>query len=558
MWRSRDRNRRTTSRPRRRKTWSAGLVLVAIVAIGATGCGSSSNSSSTTEGRTTPPAKGPIDNVTWNLPYGEPPSLDYIQDAYYPGVTVITNLCDQLYKTDQRTGKISPDLATAVKKVGDKQLIYTIRSGVKFWDGSELTPKDVVASLLRSQNNPASGEGAFFRNVSSIQQTGAHEVTVNFSQPDPMFEKEMQSSPMGSVASAAYMSQKGASFGTPTGGIMCSGPYKLTSWEPGNQIVTTANPDYWDKSVKPLANTVTYKFVANSTALVNGLSSGDIDGSFEVPPAAIPKLQSTDSGRLSYGASTQNWMIIPISGPMSNADVRRALSLSLDRKAMLDSIFDGKGNVVTTFEPPTTWGYARDTFESAARNIPGATPNIDEAKQLVAQAGPAAQGPIVMAIQSDSQVQQQMAIAIQAAAKEVGLNVQIKPVSAEAISNAELQPEARKGFDALLFDNYFNIPDPLDEAFFFVGSDTTLAYLNLVGYHNDAVNKTLDASAVQSDPQKRAQLYTQAEAQWIGKDQALIPLVNPDEISYGNNRITGYPTVFPYYGFPWAAFVGAP
>src|SRR5581483_752974 len=205
--------------------------------------------------------------------------------------------------------------------------------------------------------------------------------------------------------------------------------------------------------------------------------------------------------------------------------VRRAWSLAIDRAALLKSAFAGKGNVVTTFEPPTTWGYAKSVFQSAASAIPGASPDLAKAKKLVTEAGSAAKGKIVLAVEGDSQVQQEMGTAAQAAANSIGLNVQIRTVTATAISNAELNASARKGFDALLFDNYFNIADPMDEAFFFVGSDKTLAYLNLIGYQNQTVNSLLNQAAKQPYGSRRAKLYTQAEAQWIGKDQALIPLV---------------------------------
>ncbi|MEX2049177.1 MAG: ABC transporter substrate-binding protein [Gemmatimonadota bacterium] len=557
-----------SSRERQTARFAVAASLVSALLFAA-GCGSSSPPASTgadsppastgaDSERTTAAAKGPLDNLTWNSPYGEPPSLDYIQAAYYPGVTIVTNVCDQLFKTDQRTGEVRPSLATDVRQESPTRLVYTIRQDVKFWDGTTLGPKDVVASLTRSMSDPKSGEGAFFRNVESIEQTGADEVTITFSAPDPMFRWEMENAVMGTIASADYMEAKGDAFGTPTGGIMCSGPYKVAKWSPGNEIVLAVNPDYWDKTVKPLAETVTFKFVTNSPSLVNALLSGAIDGSFEVPPAAISLLQDSDQGTLTFGPSTQEWIIIPISGPLKDARVRRAWSLAIDRAAILKTAFAGQGNVVTTFAPPTTWGYGEAVFQAAASEIPGASPDLATAKELVAEAGSAAKAPIVLAIQGDSQVQQQIGTAVQAAARNIGLNVQLRAVTAEAISNAELNASAREGIDALLFANYFNIADPLDEVFFFVGSDKELAYLNLLGYENATVNGLLDQAAQEPYGDKRATLYMQAEAQWIGKDQAFIPLVNPAAIAYGSKRITGWPTVFPYYSYPWAGYVGAP
>ncbi|MBN9613242.1 MAG: ABC transporter substrate-binding protein, partial [Actinobacteria bacterium] len=132
---------------------------------------------------TTTPGTENVDRVTWNLPY-EPLSLDPMLTFNYAENTVDANLCDSLLRMnpDLTTG---PGLAEKVDTPDDTTLVYTIRDGVKFWDGTPLTPADVVYSIDRQSgaNNADSYYSEYFTSVKSVQQTGAHEVTVHLSKP---------------------------------------------------------------------------------------------------------------------------------------------------------------------------------------------------------------------------------------------------------------------------------------------------------------------------------------------------------------------------------------
>ena len=130
-------------------------------------------------------------------------------------------------------------------------LVFTLHDGVKFWDGTTLTSDDVVYSLQR-QTNPKLGGfyGAVFNRVASITATSPTVVTIKLKQPDYWLPGELSSTP-GFIIEKKFAEAAGAKYGTPAGGAMCSGPYKLKNWAVGDKLAVVANPDYWDKALAP-------------------------------------------------------------------------------------------------------------------------------------------------------------------------------------------------------------------------------------------------------------------------------------------------------------------
>ena len=150
--------------------------------------------------------------------------------------------------------------------------------------------------MLRNLNpKDAPVNGAYYSSVKSITATGPYQVTVKLTKPDELFIKEMATI-SGAIAEKAYMEREGKRFGTAAGGIMCSGPYELKTWSPGNDIVLQANPHYWDPAYTPKIKTVTVKFIVNSSTLTSALLSGEIAGAYGVPATSYPELESSTSG----------------------------------------------------------------------------------------------------------------------------------------------------------------------------------------------------------------------------------------------------------------------
>ena len=74
----------------------------------------------------------------------------------------------------------------------------------------------------------------------------------------------------GIVLEKAYVEAKGKAFGTPSGGTMCTGPFKLKSWKPGSALTAERNDGYWDTALKPKAASISFKGVSDDSSLTSG------------------------------------------------------------------------------------------------------------------------------------------------------------------------------------------------------------------------------------------------------------------------------------------------
>ncbi|MGR7000594.1 ABC transporter substrate-binding protein [Yinghuangia aomiensis] len=205
----------------------------------------------------------------------------------------------------------------------------------------------------------------------------------------------------------AYLKKAGAAYGTPTGGIMCTGPYKLGSWKSGDSVTLERNDAYWDPQIKPKAGQVVFRFVTNSNTLTSALLSGEVDGVYELPPTSATALAKAGNGATYLGPATQNVMLVPGNAQSPAADRRLldALSLAVDRDALITNVFGGAAALLKSLAPPLTWGGdpAAVQLNAAYAALPAVEqPDIARAKQLVAQAG-APSRPLVAAIPAGDQ-----------------------------------------------------------------------------------------------------------------------------------------------------------
>ncbi len=120
---------------------------------------------------TTKPASGGLDQATWDLPFGEPASIDPIKSFNYPENTVVANLCEGLMQV-RPDFTVAPNLASKVEQPDATTYVYTLRDGVKFWNGDPMTADDVVYSVGR-QLDPKEGSywaGSVTGNIASVDE----------------------------------------------------------------------------------------------------------------------------------------------------------------------------------------------------------------------------------------------------------------------------------------------------------------------------------------------------------------------------------------------------
>ena len=498
----------------------------------------------------TPAGRSSVASATWAV-YRPVNSLDPIFAFDYPENTAISLMCESLL-LQEPNGSIQPGLAT-VSTPTPTQMVFTLRPGVTFWDGDPVTPADVIYSLHR-QMDPSFGGfyGQVFNRVKSISATGSNQVTIALKQPDYWLEGELSSMP-GIIIQKSYAQKEGKSYGTPSGGIMCTGAYKFVSWTAGAGVTAGLDTHYWNPAVKPLVKQIVIKGVPDAASFTSGMLTGAIQGSYYFGLSNLKQLESSSAVQVYQGPGqmTDAFVVSATSGPLTSPKVRQALSMALGRQAIISNVYDGAALMPRWLANPGTFGYGTRVFDAAYDSSPMLNQNLAQAKKLVKEAGVAGQ---TITIGTSSQIASISAEtgAYQQAAEAIGLKVVLKSVSAADYINFFTSAAARKGIDGFITVNYGDYADPaaLLSTLALPGGDQ-----NYDGFSNPQMTSLLEGARSTADPDQRAQLVAKAE-KLAAKLLPWIPSVQPTSVLMLSSGLTGAPASFSYMFAPWANTLG--
>ena len=538
------------------------LVAVAVCgALAATGCGASASGKGSLPSRNvsavrlatlTPAGIRPVSSVVWAITR-DVKSLDAIYSYGYPENTADALMCESLLR-QAPDGSLEPGLAT-IANPNPTTVVFTLRPGVTFWDGHPVTPADVVYSLDRNMDPKLGGLYTWaFDRVASIDATGPTQVTIRLTQPDYWLQGEL-SSMAGIIIEKSFAEREGANYGTPAGSIMCTGAYMLKSWTPGVGVVAVRNPHYWDPSVHPLVDQITLKGVPQIAPLTAGLLTGALQG-YYVANGGLPTLgqlmrSSTVKVDQSPGWQTGVFFVSSLKGVLGSLDVRRALSLALNRQAIINSVYYGAAALPRWLSNPGTFGYGTSVFDKAYESSPVLTQNLAEAKRLVQQAGAVGK---TITIGTSSQLSDiaELTGAYQAAAQAIGLKVALRSVPASDYIEFFVDARYRAGVDGFASIGYGDYAAPeamLAQAVLPGGLE------NFDNFNDPQITGVLEQARSTSDPDRRAALVAEAEKLTV-QQLPWIPDVQPTNVLILNKHLTGAVASLAYLFAPWANQLG--
>lgn len=545
------------------RAFLAPAAVAALAALAATGCGKALPSStgaassatpaptSTTQlPSTTPAATGSVGKITWAT-YRDVGTLDPIQAFDYPENTVDTALCDSLLKQNP-DGSLAAGISSLPEHPDDTTTIFRLNPDAKFSDGKPVTATDVVWDLKRAQDPKAGGfYPAVFTRVKSITATDPHTVTIKLSKPDYWLDGEL-SQMAGIVYEKAYAVAKGKSFGTPSGGIVCAGPYKVKTWNAGASLTAEANPNYWS-TPKAKVQEISFKGVPDESSLTTGLVTGGIDGSYPQALSSLDQLKTNPKVTVTQGSSyaLDAIVISNLKGTLGDVRVRQALSAAIDRRAYIQTVYKGGAQVPRNLANPGAWGYGRDEFQADWAKLPEMNQDLAKAKDLIKQAG-ASGKTITLGMTNEVSNLASSANAIRTAGEAIGLKVKFKAVSAQNFINFFTDPKAREGIDGFPTVNYPDYADPAALYNTIVAPDGSQNYS---AFKDDEINSLMDQARATGDPDARAKLVAQAGDK-IAQQLPWIPMAAPDNVLITSSKLSGAPASFVYMGGPWANLLG--
>jgi len=298
----------------------------------------------------------------------EPPNIDPGNHAYsYTGPIIYQNVIETLNLLDLESGELAPRLATEWEQTGDTTYRYTLREGVSFHDGTPFDADAVVFSLERLFNTDmeAMARNKYWDHM-TVTATKVDDYTVEFegSQPEPLFVTRMSQVPI--VSPETPMNELTR---TPVG----TGPYRLTTWDPGQQIVLEQFEDYWGEA--PEVTKATYVFRGEGSVRANMVEVGEADFTFTIPE----EMAGGELDKAYRNYETVYFIVGAWKPPLDDIRVRRAVDMAIDREAIIGTIMPEETIPATTLFVPGTAGHDPD-LEPTPYDPEGAAKLLEEAR----------------------------------------------------------------------------------------------------------------------------------------------------------------------------------
>ena len=389
---------------------------------------------------------------------------------------------------------------------GGKRMRFTLRKGILWEDGQELTAED-VAFTCKLAADPATGSpyAEDFLRIKELRVIDRYTFEVRYDQ----FFARAVSTWMNPILPKHILEGQNIRSTPFARKPMGAGPYRLKSWEPGSRIVLEASPTYF--AGKPRIDEVVYRIIPDNATMFMETRAGRLDVMDLSPLQYLrqtsgPEWQSRFH-KFRYIASVYIFLGFNLEHPFfKDVRVRRAISMAIDREGLIKGVLLGQG--VPAFGPfkPGSWPYH-----------PGLKPmprNIAAARALLAEAGFADHNgdglldrdgqPLAFTILTNQGNEQRIlaATVMQSQLREVGIDVRIRTVEWAAF----IREFVNKGrFDAVLLG--WTIPQDPDLFSVWHSSQTFEGGLNFTHYRNPEVDKLLEEAQSTPDQKKRAELY---------------------------------------------------
>jgi ABC-type oligopeptide transport system substrate-binding subunit len=252
----------------------------------------------------------------------------------YPG--------DDLEPVMQLATKLTPDDTNKVWMV-------TLRDGVKFHDDSPLNADAVVKSVMRLKNTPKLDGYGTFLTLDKVEAVDDKTVKFTFNRPEPAFPAKVayHGCPIFSPKSFNEEGKVTHPYGT--------GPFKFEDYKKGEELVITRNDNYWGKKAK--LEKVTFKTVSDPSTRLAALTTGEIQAIVDVggvlPEQASTIKEDKNLVLLTKPVTTSHYIIFNNKKePFKDKNLRKAVSLSLDRVQLVDKVLSGYGEPADTIYTP--------------------------------------------------------------------------------------------------------------------------------------------------------------------------------------------------------------
>lgn len=389
---------------------------------------------------------------------------------------------------------ILPALAKSWEIADDGlQYTFSLREGVKFHNGREMTAEDVKYSLDRVRDPAtASPRQQNFSSIESIEAPDPYTVVITLSEPFSPLLATL------SHITAAIVPQEEVEKGDFANNPIGTGAFQLTEWIRDERIVVEAFPDYWQPDL-PYLDRIVFTFSGDDNARVAALRSGDVDLLHQVPAQFVGILEDDPSidiyGTEQTGLTWQHLQLNTQREPFDNVLVRQALFAALDRQEIAQAGRPGTSEPVNaSFLPDWHWAALDETVWEQ---------DYDRAMELLTEAGYPEGFSFTMLVIAGFEFQTRHAQAIQQQLEPLGIDANIQVSDAGIVLNSATSGE----FDAIVLglSPTFDPDERVQQTF------VCDAGINWPRYCDPEVDELAAEARQTTDHEERAELYRELQ-----------------------------------------------
>jgi oligopeptide transport system substrate-binding protein len=423
-----------------RKAWLLLAALFVGLVLVAAGCGGDDDddegAGGTTAAEEGAPAAEQVITINWGA---EPPSLDPGLATDTTSANILLSIMDPLVKLDDDLEAVPSAAASWEESEDLKTVTLTLRDDLRWTNGDPVTAEDYEWSWKRTISPELAADYAYqffgivgaeeynscdatkddcaaLRDEVGVRAVDDKTLEVTLKSPQPWFIQQLSHHSFLAVHRPT-VEQYGEKW-TEAANIVTNGPFQLERWE-HNSNIDLVKWDEWRGAADVSLTRVNGRMITDGVTAVQAFEAGELDATGTLPPEEIPRLKETPEyeqyealGTYYYGFNTKN---------ITDVKQRRAMSMAINRREIIDNIAQADQIPGNGFTPQGMPGFDELNPESPWTPENG---DIEQAKQLMSEvANPKRDITLLL---NDSPGHREIAVAVQAAWKELGLNVTIK------------------------------------------------------------------------------------------------------------------------------------
>ena len=423
---------------------------------------------------------------------------------------------------DRESSKIVPELAESWTITPDgKEIVFKLRKGVKFHDGTAFDAAAVKFNwdrMLKADLSPA-GQYKTYADLNSVEVMDDHTLRFKQTTPNPSVMTNFVGGLKFYINSPTYIKAHVTADDPLALKWMniheCgTGPFELVEWEPDSKYVFKKFAGYWGGTpgVKPSpkVDKITYKIIKDPSAMRMMLEKGDLDIAEKLPADAIDQLMKTPGIKIKLA---DIWRIVFAimncqKPPFDNVKVRQAISYAVNYEELIKSVEQGRAKRFAGTIMEGFLGYDPQLFKY---NF-----DLEKAKQLMREAGYPNGFRATLLYSPDRYMGfEMMSVMMQSYLKKIGIDLSLQKMAWPS----QMDTMKKGAFDMALQTWSANMPDPIEQTFFFFSPKTFGQRWNWSYWKNDRAEELCDIILNEFNVQKRAEAVREVEK--LGVDNAV-------------------------------------